>query len=333
MILLAVESSCDETSAAVLKNGRIASNIIASQSVHLKYGGVVPELASRAHIVKITSVVEDALQKAETKLEDVEFLAATRGPGLMGSLLVGLTFVKGLALMRNLPFLGVNHLEGHLFSACIEYPELKPPFLSLVVSGGHTMLVRVNDVRDYQILGQTQDDAAGEAFDKVAKILGLPYPGGPAVEKLAAEGNQNFCTFPVARLKNAPLDFSFSGLKTAVLYKFNALSEDEKEKHRADIAAAFQAAVIRALNKNVLKAIEASGLKDVTVVGGVAQNKTLRNYIQKHVEERGCRFFAPRGEYCGDNAAMIAQVAAQIFQKNTFSDLTTPAVPNLGLSF
>ncbi|MFQ5627614.1 MAG: tRNA (adenosine(37)-N6)-threonylcarbamoyltransferase complex transferase subunit TsaD [bacterium] len=333
MYILAIETSCDETSAAVLNDGRIQSNIIASQDEHIVYGGVVPELASRAHIAKIVSVVDTALQKGDRKLDQIELVAATYGPGLVGSLLVGLTFAKGIALSKSLPFYGINHLEGHLFSTGIEYPEIKLPYLCLLVSGGHTILALVKNVGEYEIIGQTIDDAAGEAFDKVAKILGLPYPGGPAVEKLAKQGDPHFVKFPIARLKNSSLDFSFSGLKTAVLYQYRNLSSEEQEKHKADIAAAFQKAVIAALSKNIEQALEQTGANTLTMAGGVAQNKTLSAALHELAVKHGCRFCAPRPEYCADNAAMIGYVAHLFAEKGIpYSELSLPAVPNLPLA-
>lgn len=332
MTILAIETSCDETSAAVVKNGRILSNIIASQEEHIVYGGVVPELASRAHIAKIVSVVEASLKKSDCQKQDITLAAATYGPGLVGSLLVGLTFAKGFALANKLPFYGINHLEGHLFSTGIEYPELEMPYLCLLVSGGHTILAIVKDVGEYKIVGQTIDDAAGEAFDKVAKILGLPYPGGPAVEKLAKQGNPDYVRFPVASLKDASLDFSFSGLKTAVLYHFRNLSAPEQEKHKADIAASFQKAVLAALAKNIEHALEMTTAKSLTIVGGVAQNKTLTAAMRDLAGRHGCAFFAPKPEYCADNAAMIGYVAHLFAEKEVpFSQLSLPAVPNLPL--
>ena len=332
MHILAIETSCDETSAAMLRNGQVLSNIIASQEEHIVYGGVVPELASRAHVAKIVSVVDAALQRGGVDKHDIELVAATHGPGLVGSLLVGLTFAKGLALSRNLPFYGINHLEGHLFSTLIEYPHIQMPFLCLLVSGGHTILAVVRDVGDYEIIGQTIDDAAGEAYDKVAKILGLPYPGGPAVEKLARQGDPGYVRFPVANLKSASLDFSFSGLKTAVLYHYKNLSEDAQEKHRADIAAAFQQAVIAALKKNIEVALEQTGVQTLTMAGGVAQNKTLAAALQQLAAAKGCDFYSPKPQYCADNAAMIGY-AAHLFatKKRPFSNLSLSAVPNLPL--
>jgi len=332
MHILAIETSCDETSAAVVMDGKVLSNIIASQDEHIVYGGVVPELASRAHIAKIVPVVDAALQKSSMALGEIELVAATYGPGLVGSLLVGLTFAKGIALSKSLPFYGINHLEGHLFSTGIEYPEIEMPCLCLLVSGGHTILALVKDVGNYEIIGQTIDDAAGEAFDKVAKILGLPYPGGPAIEKLAKQGEPDYVRFPVANLKDASLNFSFSGLKTAVLYHFRKLSPQEQNHHKADIAAAFQKAAFLALAKNIELAIEQTGVKTLTMAGGVAQNRTLATELRALAEKHDCKFYAPKPEYCADNAAMIGYVAHLFAEKKIpCSELSLPAAPNLPL--
>lgn len=296
------------------------------------YGGVVPELASRAHIAKIVPVVQKALAQAGITASAIEAVAATYGPGLVGSLMVGLTFAKGFALSRKIPFLGINHLEGHLFSAMLEFPGAEPPFLGMVVSGGHTLLVRVHDVGRYEILGQTRDDAAGEAFDKVAKILHLPYPGGPAIEQVAREGNVCAIKFPVAKMKVKNLDFSFSGLKTAVLYFYNSLSEEERQSRRADIAAAFQHAVCEALMRNLRRAVKRTGSQRVVLAGGVARNGYLRAVAEQLAGELGFQLFVPSAEYCTDNAAMIGQVAALQLQRGETSALDLAPVPNLALS-
>ena len=332
MTILAIESSCDETAAAVTRDDHLLANVIASQQEHLKYGGVVPELASRAHIAKIVPVVEQALQESAIGLDGVDAVAATYGPGLIGSLLVGLTFAKSLAMSRRLPFLGINHIEGHLFSATIEHPELRTPFLCLVVSGGHTILAIVRGVGDYDILGQTIDDAAGEAFDKVAKVLGLPYPGGPSVEKLAAKGDALAIKFPIARLKSGDFDFSFSGLKTAVLYHYRGLPAEQQEQQRADIAASFQKAVIEALARKVKSAVQRYGIEQVAVAGGVAQNKALAQAFSQLAAAAGFAVFFPSAVLCTDNAAMIAKVAAMKFHRGDRSPFSLPAVPNLALT-
>ncbi|MGH7451307.1 MAG: tRNA (adenosine(37)-N6)-threonylcarbamoyltransferase complex transferase subunit TsaD, partial [bacterium] len=315
MRLLAVETSCDETAAAVMHETQLLSNTIATQEIHQLYGGVVPELASRAHVQRIVPVVNRALSQAQISRDALDAVAVTYGPGLIGSLVVGLSFAKGLALQLGVPLLGINHLEGHLFSTNIMSGGPEPPFLSLIISGGHTILTYVRDWGNYQIVGQTQDDAAGEAFDKVAKILGLSYPGGPAVEKLAATGNPRAIEFPQARLKNAPssssqrFDFSFSGLKTAVLYYARKLPPEELEKQRADIAASFQYALINALAENVARAHAQFSTRAVALAGGVACNRTLRQAFTQLGEHSGFQIHYPEPIFCTDNAAMIARAA------------------------
>ncbi len=319
MPLLAIETSCDETCAAVMaEDARLLSNVVASQEIHEQYGGVVPELASRMHLQHIAGVVRKALERAEVAPLQLNAIAVTHGPGLIGSLLVGLSFAKGLALDLGVPLLGVNHLEGHLFSNNISPEGPQPPFLSLIVSGGHSMLAHVEDWNRYRILGETQDDAAGEAFDKVARILGLPYPGGPQIEKLAAAGNPHAIAFPVARLKDAPFDFSFSGLKTAVLYHVRKLLSNEAATSgeqqsltqvKADIAASFQHALITAILETTARAHEKFPVSSVALAGGVACNKTLRQALMELGQTRGFQVFYPPPIYCTDNAAMIARAA------------------------
>jgi N6-L-threonylcarbamoyladenine synthase len=318
MPILAIETSCDETCAAVMsKDARLLSNVVASQEIHEHYGGVVPELASRMHVQHITSVVRKALARAEVAPQQLEAIAVTHGPGLIGSLLVGLNFAKGLALDLGVPLLGINHLEGHLFSNHISPEGPAPPFLALIVSGGHSILAHVEDWARYRILGETQDDAAGEAFDKVARILGLPYPGGPQIEKLAASGDPHAFAFPVARLKDAPFDFSFSGLKTAVLYQARKVfgeagansSEPQSLQRKADLAASFQHALITAILETTARAHEQFPVAAVTLAGGVACNKTLRQALMELGKARGFQVFYPPPIYCTDNAAMIARAA------------------------
>lgn len=332
MNLLAIESSCDETAAAIFHGDLLKSNIIASQDIHTKYGGVVPELASRAHLAKITVVVRKALDDARCKLAEIDAVAATYGPGLAGALVVGLTFAKGLALANHLPFIGVNHIEGHIFSACIENPELKPPFLALVLSGGHSLLVHVKDIADYTILGTTIDDAAGEAYDKVAKIINLPYPGGPNIDKLAKEGDAKFFKFPVAKIKNRPHCFSFSGLKTAVLYKYRSLSPHEQKRHRADIAASFQQAVIDAIVPKTISAMQQNKLNKLVVAGGVARNSALRQNLQQISDHNGFELFIPAGIFCTDNAAMIGKIAQLRLKRGEQSAFELSPTPNLSLN-
>ncbi len=324
MILLAIETSCDETCAAVRAEGRLLSNVIAAQEVHQQYGGVVPELASRAHLQHISGVVRAALERAQVRAQDLEALAVTHGPGLIGSLLVGVSFGKGLALDLNVPLMGINHLEGHLFSSNIDAGGPEPPFLVLIISGGHSILALVKAWGEYEILGETQDDAAGEAFDKVARILGLPYPGGPQIEKLAALGDAEAVTFPVARLKDAPYDFSFSGLKTAVLYYWRektaasapGASLPELSQLKADIAASFQKALIAALLETTARAHARWPVTAVALAGGVACNQALRTALMELGRQRDFRLFYPPPAYCTDNAAMIARAAEFYFERD-----------------
>ena len=315
MRLLAIESSCDETCAAVMIKDRLVSNVVASQDIHHLYGGVVPELASRAHLQHIKKVVDRALDLAGVQIQEIDGLAVTYGPGLVGSLLVGLSFAKGLALNFNLPLLGINHLEGHLFSTNIEDDGPEPPFLSLIISGGHTILTYVKSWGQYEILGETQDDAAGEAFDKVAKILDLPYPGGPAVEELSRNGNPKAVKFPIAKLKDAPFYFSFSGLKTAVLYyvQKNLSKKENKTEHlktKSDIASSFQYALIAALIETTARAYNKFPVRSVALAGGVACNKALRKAMTQLGKELNFRVHFPKPVYCTDNAAMIARAAS-----------------------
>lgn len=344
MPLLAIETSCDETCAAVLADdARLLSNVVASQEIHEQYGGVVPELASRMHLQHMASVVRKALERADTAPAQLNAIAVTHGPGLIGSLLVGLNFAKGLALDLGVPLLGINHLEGHLFSNNISAEGPQPPFLALIVSGGHSILAHVEDWSRYCILGETQDDAAGEAFDKVARILGLPYPGGPQIEKLAASGNPHAIAFPVARLKDAPFDFSFSGLKTAVLYHVRkvlgeaAATANEPQSHmqvKADIAASFQHALITAILETTARAHEQFPVAAVALAGGVACNKTLRAALVELGKSRGFEVFYPPPIYCTDNAAMIGRAAALRLQhqrERSIHDFQLAPAPGLKL--
>jgi len=338
MRLLAIETSCDETAAAVMHGTQLLANTIATQEIHQLYGGVVPELASRAHVQRIVPVVNKTLSQAQISLDQLDAVAVTYGPGLIGSLVVGLSFAKGLALQLGVPLLGINHLEGHLFSANIMPGGPEPPFLSLIISGGHTILTYVREWGNYQIIGQTQDDAAGEAFDKVAKILGLSYPGGPAVEKLAAGGDPHAIDFPQARLKNLPssssprFDFSFSGLKTSVLYYVRKLSPEELEKQRADIAASFQYALINALAENVARAHAQFSTRAVALAGGVACNRTLRQAFAQLGERNGFQIHYPEPVFCTDNAAMIARAAQFHLAAGRRSPLALAPEPGLVLS-
>ena len=331
--ILAIETSCDETAAAVVHNGReVLSNIISSQiDLHKLYGGVVPEIASRKHIEKINQVIEEALKEAETTLDDIDAVAVTYGPGLVGALLVGVAEAKAIAYARKLPLVGVHHIEGHISANYIEHPDLEPPFLCLVASGGHTHLVRVREYGEYEILGRTRDDAAGEAYDKVARAIGLGYPGGPKIDRLAKEGNPDAVHFPKAHIEGAEYDFSFSGLKSAVLNYINGCKMKGENYDPADIAASFQKAVVDVLVENSMKAAENLGIYKFAIAGGVASNTALRAAMKNACEEREIRFFYPSPVYCTDNAAMIDAAGYYEFLAGTRHGWDLNAVPNLKL--
>lgn len=331
--ILAIESSCDETAAAVVRNGRtVLSNIISSQiDLHKLYGGVVPEIASRKHIEKINQVIEEALCEADCSLDDIDAIGVTYGPGLVGALLVGVAEAKAIAYARNLPLIGVHHIEGHISANYIENKELEPPFLCLVVSGGHTHLVCVEGYGKYRILGKTKDDAAGEAFDKVARAIDLGYPGGPKIDKLAKEGNPDAIDFPRAHVGDSVYDFSFSGAKSAVLNYINGCKMKQAEYNRADIAASFQKAVTDVLVDHAMAGVENYGLKKLAIAGGVASNSALRAAMRKACEERGIEFYYPSPILCTDNAAMIGAAAFYDYQNGIRSGWDLNAVPNLKL--
>ena len=332
-LILSIESSCDETSAAVVKDGReVLSNIIATQiDTHKKYGGVVPEVASRMHIEVIDSVVKNALEEAKVSLDDIDAIGVTYGPGLVGALLVGLQYAKGLAYSTNKPLIGVNHIEGHISANYIEHKDLKPPFVSLVVSGGHTFIVHVKDYGEYEVIGQTRDDAAGEAYDKVARAIGLGYPGGPKIDKLAKEGNPNAIAFPRANFHDNSLDFSFSGVKSAVLNYLNKCKMQNIEYNKADVAASFQAAVIDVLKQNVLKTCREKEVDKIAIAGGVASNSSLRSTLIESAEKEGIKVLFPSLVLCTDNAAMIGSAAYFNLLKEKTSDFNINAKPNLKL--
>ena len=331
--ILAIESSCDETSAAVVLNGReILSNVIASQiSTHEQYGGVVHEVASRMHIEAISGVVEEALLKANITLEKIDAIGVTYGPGLVGALLVGLQFAKGLAFASKKPLVGVNHIEGHICANYIQHKDLKPPFISLVVSGGHTFIVHVKDYGIYEVIGQTRDDAAGEAYDKVARALGLGYPGGPKIDKLAKEGNPKAITFPKANFHEETLDFSFSGVKSAVLNYLNKCNMQNIEINKADVAASFQQAVVDVLKDNVLLTCKKKNIDTIAIAGGVASNSTLRETLINEAGKKGIKVLFPTPILCTDNAAMIGSAAYFNFINGKVNDLNLNAKPNLKL--
>ncbi len=331
ILILGIETSCDETAAAVIKNGReILSNVIYSQiDLHTLYGGVVPEIASRKHIDKINQVIEEALKQAKVSLGDLDAIAVTYGPGLVGALLVGVAEAKAIAFGANLPLVGVHHIEGHICANFLASAELKPPFMCLVVSGGHTHLVNVKDYGEYEILGRTFDDAAGEAFDKVARAIGLGYPGGPKIDKVSCEGNPEAIHFPRAKVGDTGYDFSFSGLKSAVLNYLNSCEMKGEKVDRADVAASFQQAVVDVLVGNSMDAVEKYGAKKFAIAGGVASNKHLRAAFEEACRERGVEFFLPPPILCTDNAAMIGCAGYYEFIKGVRSGYDLNAVPNL----
>ena len=331
--ILAIESSCDETAAAVVVNGRdVRSNVISSQiALHTLYGGVVPEIASRKHIEKINQVIEQALSDASVTLDDIDAIGVTYGPGLVGALLVGVAEAKAISYAKNIPLVGVHHIEGHISANYIENKELEPPFLCLVVSGGHTHLVKVLDYGKYEILGRTRDDAAGEAFDKVARAIGLGYPGGPKIEKVSHEGNPHAMEFPRAKIEDGPYDFSFSGLKSAVLNYINGCNMKGIEVVQADVAASFQKAVTDVLVGNAMKAIDEFKMDKFAIAGGVASNGTLREAMREAGEKKGVKFYHPSPIFCTDNAAMIGVAAYYDFLAGKRDGLDLNAIPNLKL--
>lgn len=333
ILILAIESSCDETAASVVCNGReVLSNVIASQiALHTLYGGVVPEIASRKHIEKINQVIEDALTQAGKTLHDMDAIAVTYGPGLVGALLVGVSAAKALSFGAGIPLVGVHHIEGHISANYIENTDLEPPFICLVVSGGHSHLVVVKAYGEYEIIGRTRDDAAGEAFDKVARAIGLGYPGGPKIDKLAREGNPEAIHFPRARVENSEYDFSFSGLKSAVLNHLNGCRMKGEEIVEADIAASFQKAVIDVLVEHSIHAVKEYGVDKFAIAGGVASNTSLRAAFRERCERETIAFYYPSPIYCTDNAAMIGTAAYYEFMKGTRHGYDLNAVPGLKL--
>ena len=333
VLILAIESSCDETAAAVVKNGReVLSNVISSQiELHKLYGGVVPEIASRKHIEKINQVIEEALEEANVTLDNVDAIGVTYGPGLVGALLVGVAEAKAIAYAKRKPLIGVHHIEGHISANFIENKELEPPFICLVVSGGHTHLVCVKDYGEYEIIGRTRDDAAGEAFDKVARAIGLGYPGGPKIDKLSKEGNPDAITFPKAHINDAPYDFSFSGVKSAVLNYINGCQMKGETFNQADVAASFQKAVTEVLVENAMRAVDEYDMKKLAIAGGVASNSTLRQAMKDACEKKKVEFYYPSPIFCTDNAAMIGVAAYYEYLKGTRHGWDLNAVPNLKL--
>lgn len=331
--ILAIESSCDETAAAVVVNGRdVRSNIIYSQiAEHTLYGGVVPEIASRRHIEKINQVIEQALFDAQMTLDDLDAIAVTCGPGLVGALLVGVAEAKAISYAKNIPLLGVHHIEGHISANYIENPDLAPPFLCLVVSGGHTHLVKVTDYGTYEVIGRTRDDAAGEAFDKVARAIGLGYPGGPKIEKAAHDGNPAAIDFPRAKIADGIYDFSFSGLKSAVLNYLNGCRMKDIPIVQADVAASFQQSVTDVLTEHAKNAVREFHMDKFAIAGGVASNGTIRAAMEQMCAQEGIRFYHPSPALCTDNAAMIGSAAYYDFLAGKRAGLDLNAVPNLKL--
>lgn len=334
--ILGIESSCDDTSAAVLRNRTLLSNVIASQAVHQQYGGVIPELASRAHQQNIIPVVDTALKQAGITIDKVDAIAFTRGPGLLGSLLVGVSFAKGLSIANNIPLVEVNHLQGHILSHFVDLPDRELPhpdfpFLCLLVSGGHTQIVRVDSATEMEIIGTTIDDAAGEAFDKCAKVMGLPYPGGPVIDRLAKEGNPEAFKFAKPRVEGE-FDYSFSGLKTSFLYTLrdaSATDPDFVEKNKADLCASLQHTIVEILINKLIKASKATGIKDIAIAGGVSANSDLRNGIVEAGRRRGWRTFLPELKFTTDNAAMIAAAGYYRYMAGEISSLDVSPVARL----
>ena len=329
--ILAIESSCDETAASVVKNGRtVLSNVISSQiALHTLYGGVVPEIASRKHIEKINQVIEEALTEANMELGQMDAIGVTYGPGLVGALLVGVAEAKAISYATGIPLVGVHHIEGHVSANYIEHPDLEPPFLCLIVSGGHTHLVIVKEYGEYEIIGRTHDDAAGEAYDKVARAIGLGYPGGPKIDKLAKEGNPLAIPFPRAHVEGCPYDFSFSGLKSAVLNYLHHAEQTGEEINRADVAASFQAAVVDVLVDRTLQAAKEYGIDNIALAGGVASNSALRAGMEQACQKAGKQLYYPSPIFCTDNAAMIGAAAYYEYKKGVRHGLDLNAVPNL----
>ena len=333
VLILAIESSCDETASAVVKNGReVLSNVISSQiALHTLYGGVVPEIASRKHIEKINEVIQEALGQAGVKLSEIDAIGVTYGPGLVGALLVGVAEAKALSYAAGIPLVGVHHIEGHISANYIACKELEPPFICLVVSGGHTHLVVVRDYGKYEIIGKTRDDAAGEAFDKVARAIGLGYPGGPKIDRLAKEGNPDAIHFPRAKVEDAPYDFSFSGVKSAVLNYLNGCHMKGEPVVEADVAASFQKAVCDVLVEHAVQAVKDYGIPKLALAGGVASNSALREAMKAACEKEGVSFYYPSPILCTDNAAMIGAAAYYEYINGVRSGLDLNAVPNLRL--
>lgn len=332
-LTMAIESSCDETSVAVLADGReILSNVISSQiEIHTQFGGVVPEIASRHHLNNINAVTEQALAQANVKLDDIDLIGVTSGPGLIGALLIGVATAKAFALAKNKPLVGVHHIQGHISANYLQYPELEPPFMALVLSGGHTNIIRVTDYNKCEVLGQTRDDAIGEAYDKVARVIGLGYPGGPKIDRIAKEGDPNAIEFKRVMLEKDSLDFSFSGIKTGVLNYVNTQRQTGKEINVADVAASFQQAVLDVVVTKAMKAAARHNEKRLVMAGGVASNSALRKQMAAACEKRGIKLYVPDPVLCTDNAAMIGCAAYYMYKAGELSDLSLDAVASVPL--
>ncbi len=334
MLTLGIETSCDETSVAILEGeDKLRAHIVLTQDEHIRYGGVVPEIASRAHLRTLLPIIREAMKRASCELGDIDIIGVTHGPGLIGSILVGLATAKGLSLSLDRPLIGVNHVEAHLFANLLERPDLSGPFIGLIVSGGHTTLAEVKDWGSYSLLGRTRDDAVGEAFDKVARLLGLPFPGGPSVEKAAEGGNEHFAGFPKPMSgsadKASSYDFSYSGLKTAVVNFCKSREDTDQKSHIADICASFQSAAVELLVRKSMMAMEDLGISRLVLAGGVASNRRLRDELLKAVGERGGSLFYPSPLLCTDNGAMVARTALFHYQRGREDDLDIDALPNL----
>lgn len=331
MNILGLESSCDETAVSIINDNEVLVSLIASQELHKEYGGVVPEFASREHMKHIDKMVNSAFEKTEMTIDDIDGIAVTRGPGLMGALLVGLSYAKGLSFASNKPLIGVNHIEGHIMANFLDHPELKFPFLCLLVSGGHTQIAYVRNFQEYEILGKSVDDAAGEAFDKAARILNLGYPGGPIIDKMAKSGDPKFYRFPRAKVKNRPNDLSFSGLKTSVLYLTRQEKSEWIEENIHSICASYQEAIVDMLQKKVFTIIKDLDVNTIVLAGGVAANSRLRHVFQQKAASKKVNIYFPSLAYCTDNAAMIAKTGMEMLKRNMIATLDIPAIPNLRL--
>lgn len=331
LIILGVESTCDETACSIVKNGRkLVASVISSQiEIHKPYGGVVPEIASRKHVENIIPVLDECFAQAGTSLDQIDGVAVSYGPGLVGALLTGISVAKAIAWSLDVPLLGVNHIEGHIFANFLSHKDLQPPFMALIVSGGHSHIVYMRDYLTYEIIGKTRDDAAGEAFDKTARVLGLGYPGGPLIDKMAKEGNDTAFEFPKTKFSDNPYDFSFSGIKTAVINRINSMKMKGLSYEVKDVAASFQKAVVDVLVRHTIEASKEMGVKTVCLAGGVSANSLLRKSMTDEGKKAGIQVYYPELVYCTDNAAMVAATGYYYYINKRFSDLTLNAVPNL----